>query len=172
MKKIYSIAALLLFVVIGVYAQEHNHNHVNYLTAAEFKAKVFDYSVQEYKFNGTKPVLVDFYATWCGPCKALSPVVEAVAHNYEGEIDVYKVDVDKEPELAQAFGIRSIPALLFVPSEGTPNLLGGYMYYERLAINVAVLLLNRPLPTELVQIYQMQMQRQQEAVQQKEEKAE
>ncbi|MCQ2236836.1 MAG: thioredoxin [Bacteroidales bacterium] len=155
------IAALSLFAIINVAAQT-THEHVHFLTSEEFKSKVFDYTKQEYKFNGTKPVLVDFFATWCGPCKAMSPVIEAIAHNYEGEIDVYKVDVDKETEIAQAFGIRSIPTLLFVPAEGTPNLLGGYMYYERLAINVAVLLQNKPFPAELVQIYQMQMQRMQE----------
>lgn len=172
MKRVYTLAAMLLFVVISLCAQEaHVHNHVKYITAEEFKAKVFDYTVQEYKFKGTKPVLIDFYATWCGPCKALSPVVESVAHNYASEIEVYKVDVDKETELAQAFGIRSIPSLLFVPAEGTPNMLGGFMYYERLALNVAVLLQNKPLPTELVQIYQMQMQRQQEAQQQSQQNA-
>ncbi|MDO4462442.1 MAG: thioredoxin domain-containing protein [Bacteroidia bacterium] len=159
--KITLFLSIFLFVFVGAFAQNPQRK-VNYLTSEEFKAKVFDYSKPEYKFNGSKPVLVDFYATWCGPCKALSPVVEAVARNYDGQIDVYKVDVDKEQEVAQAFGIRSIPALLFVPAEGTPNLLGGYMYYERLAINVAVLLLNQQLPTELVQIYQMQMQRMQE----------
>lgn len=161
MKRILTTMLLAVVAIISSNAQEQKE-YVHNMTSEEFKAKVFDYTKSEYKFNGTKPVLVDFYATWCGPCKALSPIVEAIAQTYEGAIDVYRIDVDKEPEVSQAFGIRSIPSLLFVPQEGQPNMLGGFMYYERLAINVAVLLLNKPLPTELVQIYQMQMQRQQQ----------
>lgn len=161
MKRVLTIMLLVAVAVFSAYAQEQKE-YVRNMTSEEFKAKVFDYTNSEYKFNGTKPVLVDFYATWCGPCKALSPIVEAIAQTYEGTIDVYRIDVDKETEVSQAFGIRSIPSLLFVPQEGQPNMLGGFMYYERLAINVAVLLLNKPLPTEMVQIYQIQMQRQQQ----------
>ena len=148
--------------------QPQSDEVVKYITASDFKANVFDYSVGEYKFLGKKPVLIDFYATWCGPCKALSPIVDAIAHNYSSLIDVYKVDVDNEPELAQVFGVRSIPALLFVPKDGIPRMLGGYMYYERLALNVAVLLLGQQLPQEIVQLYQIQQQQLQQQQQTKE----
>lgn len=102
---------------------------VNYLTTSDFKKKVMDYEKhpQEWVFEGTRPAIVDFYATWCGPCKMTAPVVEELARDYRGKIDFYKVDVDKEKELAAAFGIQSIPTFLFIPSEGTPTAQMGAM---------------------------------------------
>jgi len=90
---------------------------------------VMDYekNPQSWVFKGDKPVIIDFYATWCGPCKATAPVLEEVAGDYEGKIDVYKVDVDKQAELASLFGIRSIPSLLFIPKEGKPTMQTGSM---------------------------------------------
>ena len=106
--------------------------NVVHLTTAEFMKRVADVSTNatEWKFLGDKPAIVDFYATWCGPCKQMSPVLEEVANEYEGQIDVYKVDVDKEPELSQIFGIRSVPTLLFAPKDGKPQMMSGALGYQ------------------------------------------
>ena len=107
---------------------------VTELTTADFKTKVRNYEQhpQEWVFEGKRPALVDFYATWCGPCKALSPIVEELAEKYDGKVDFYKVDVDKQEELAALFGIRSIPSLLFIPMEGQPEMSVGAMNMEQL----------------------------------------
>jgi len=76
--------------------------------------------------------VIDFYATWCGPCKATAPVVEALAEAYAGKVDFYKVDVDAQEELASFFGIRSIPSLLFIPQEGKPSMQVGAMNRQQL----------------------------------------
>ena len=87
-----------------------------------FKQKVFNYEInKEWKFEGNLPVIIDFYATWCGPCRMLSPKVEDIAREYAGKIVVYKVDTDKEPLLAQSMGISSLPTLLFIPLKGKPQ---------------------------------------------------
>jgi thioredoxin 1 len=98
-----------------------------HLTKADFLKKVCNYEVnnKEWKYEGDKPCIVDFYATWCGPCKQLSPILEEVAKEYEGKINVYKIDVDQENELASVFGVRSIPTLLFIPMEGQPTISQG-----------------------------------------------
>lgn len=99
------------------------------LTKAEFLQKVanIDASPAEWKYLGDRPALIDFYATWCGPCRMVAPVLEELAAEYGDSIYIYKIDTDKEQELAAAFGIRSIPSLLFVPMEGTPQMAQGAM---------------------------------------------
>ena len=95
---------------------------VNYLTTAEFKTKIFDYTNnREWKYEG-QPCVVDFYATWCGPCKRLAPIMDELSETYKGKITFYKVDVDQEKELAAAFGISSIPQVLYIPAGGKPSL--------------------------------------------------
>ena len=74
----------------------------------------------ELKFLGNKPVLLDFYATWCGPCRALEPILKELDNEYDGKIDIYKVNTEDEQELAGAFGVMSLPTLLFIPIEGKP----------------------------------------------------
>jgi len=98
------------------------------LTTDEFKAKVFDYEKnKEWKFEGNKPAVIDFYADWCGPCKMVAPVLEALSKEYEGKIDIYKVNTEDEQELASAFGIRSIPSILFIPMNEKPRMATGAM---------------------------------------------
>lgn len=97
------------------------------LNKADFLNKVANYetSPSEWKFLGERPAIIDFYATWCGPCKMLSPVLEELAAEYAGKIDIYKINVEEEEELAGVFGVRSVPTLLFVPMEGAPKMAQG-----------------------------------------------
>jgi len=93
-----------------------------HLTAKDFKEKVFNYETgKEWKYAGTLPAIVDFYADWCQPCKMVAPVLEELAHEYAGQIMIYKVNTEEEQELASFFGIQSIPTLLFIPREGQPQ---------------------------------------------------
>lgn len=99
---------------------------VEHLTAETFKAKVFNYEAnKEWKFEGTKPCLIDFYASWCGPCKMVAPILEELAKEYDGKLDIYKVDTEDQRELASVFGIQSIPSILFVPASGQPQMAMG-----------------------------------------------
>jgi len=96
------------------------------LTNEMFKKKIFNYDLsKEWKFEGDMPVIIDFYATWCGPCRMLSPRVEAIAKQFAGKIRVYKVDTDEEQLLSQTFGISGLPTLLFIPMEGQPQASSG-----------------------------------------------
>lgn len=98
------------------------------LNAETFNKKVSDIeNLEEFKYIGDKPAIIDFYATWCGPCKAVAPTLEKLADEYGDQIVIYKIDVDKERELAQAFGIRSIPTFLFIPLDGEPQMAMGAM---------------------------------------------
>jgi thioredoxin 1 len=97
-------------------------NQVVHLTAQDFKEKVFNYETgKEWKYEGTLPAIVDFYADWCSPCKMVAPILEDLALEYSGKIMVYKVNTENEQELASVFGIQSIPTLLFIPKEGQPQ---------------------------------------------------
>lgn len=96
-----------------------------------FIEKIFDFeSKKEWEFKGALPAIVDFYADWCGPCKMVSPILEKLAAEHEGKINIYKVDTDKEQELAAAFGIMSIPSLLFIPRKGEPQMARGALARE------------------------------------------
>ena len=104
---------------------------VEHLTKETFLNKVFNYEVnKEWKFEGEKPCVIDFYADWCAPCKIVSPVLEELADDFSGKIDVFKVNTEEEQELASAFGIKSIPSFLFVPAEGQPQMAMGALPKE------------------------------------------
>lgn len=97
-----------------------------HLTKDEFKSKVFDYEKnREWKYEGELPCIIDFYADWCAPCRIVAPVLEEIAGEYAGKLNVYKVNTEHEQELAAVFGIRSIPSILFVPKEGQPQMAVG-----------------------------------------------
>lgn len=104
---------------------------VEHLTKETFMDKVFNYEKnKEWKFEGQKPCIIDFYADWCGPCKIVSPVLEELAKEFEGKMDVFKINTEEEQELAAAFGIRSIPSFLFVPLTGKPQMAVGALPRE------------------------------------------
>jgi thioredoxin 1 len=112
------------------------------LTNDAFKKMVFNYELdKEWKYEGSKPLIIDFYADWCEPCRNLSPIVEEVAKEYEGKIIVYKVDTDKELILSQSLGISGLPTLLFIPAHGSPQMSTGAIPKESLiqAINEVLL---------------------------------
>ena len=96
------------------------------LTKETFLQKVCNYEQnKEWKFEGELPCIIDFYADWCGPCKMVGPVLKELAEEYQGKLNIYKVDTDAQQELAAAFGIRSIPSILFVPLNGKPQIAAG-----------------------------------------------
>lgn len=99
------------------------------LTKADFLSKIANYEENPnvWKFLGERPAIVDFYASWCGPCKMVAPILEELAEEYDGKIDIYKVNTEQEQELAMAFGIRSIPSILFIPMQGAPQMAQGAM---------------------------------------------
>lgn len=95
----------------------------------------------EWKYKGDRPAIVDFYATWCGPCRVLSPVLEEIASVYKGVVDVYKVDVDMCESVADAYGIRSIPTTFFVPLHGKPVKMVGAITKREIERQIAEVLL-------------------------------
>ena len=129
------VLGVMVFPVFGVYASEKENEKINKqvevkeLTKAEFLELVYDYEAnpQEWKYKGDKPCIVDFYASWCAPCRMLSPILKEIAKEYEGKIKVYKIDVDKEKALAADFHIQSIPALLWCAPDRKPMMTNGVL---------------------------------------------
>lgn len=112
---------MFLLLSLPMYAED-----VIYLTTEQFRERVFDYkNERDWKYLGDKPCVIDFYTTWCGPCKRLAPIMEELSQTYCGEVAFYKADTERERELAYLFGINSIPQVLYVPMEGKPMLLKG-----------------------------------------------
>jgi len=112
------------------------------LTKETFLSKVFNYEQnQEWKFEGELPCLIDFYADWCGPCKMVAPILEDLSKEFAGKINIYKVDTEAEQELAAAFGIQSIPSMLFCPKDGKPQMAMGALPKQAMtdAINEVLL---------------------------------
>lgn len=131
MKSIYKITALAVMIMIGLAscgnagAQNdkntgNNVKAVTELNADSFKTKVYDLSKETLVYLGDKPAIVDFAASWCGPCQRIAPILNELAKEYDGKIVIYKVDIDKHRELAKAFNVSSIPALLYIPINGDP----------------------------------------------------
>lgn len=116
-----------------------------HISKSEFLQNVWNYeeSPNEWKFLGKRPAVIDFYATWCAPCKRLAPILDEIADEYEGEVDIYKVDTGQEEELASVFGIRSIPTLYLCPVEGDPQMMQGAMPKQELLQAIKEILLDK-----------------------------
>jgi len=150
-KRLFSLTALLkLFLITSITAgnpvntikEGDGKVTVIYLTNETFKQLIFNYEKnKEWKYEGTKPVIIDFYASWCPPCKQLSPLVEEIAQEYSGKIVVYKVDTDKEKILAQHLGISGLPTLLFIPAKGKPQASMGFIPKETIVRTINNILL-------------------------------
>ncbi|MCB2220122.1 MAG: thioredoxin [Bacteroidetes bacterium] len=118
---------------------------MEHLTKQTFFDKVFNYEKnKEWKFEGDKPCIIDFYADWCQPCKMVAPILEELSEEYDGQINIYKVDTEAEQELAAAFGIRSIPSLLFCPKDAQPQMAMGALPKETFKQVINDVLLNAP----------------------------
>lgn len=154
MKKIALILLLAGVAFASCSGQTRKNNEQNkeekkmktiHLTKSEFLTKVVDYekNPNEWKYLGDKPAIIDFYASWCGPCKMLAPVLEELAAEYGDSIYIYKIDTEQEQELAAAFNIRSIPTLLFVPMSGAPQLAQGALPKATLKEAIDKVLLNK-----------------------------
>lgn len=129
----------------GVEASTGAEGKVVHITKADFLAKVFNYekSPNQWVYEGDKPCIVDFYADWCGPCRMVSPILEELAEKYKGKIIIYKINVDKEKELAGVFGVQSIPTILFIPKEGKPMLAQGALPKEEFVKQIDNFLLKK-----------------------------
>jgi len=116
---------------------------MEFLNLETFKSKVFDYEKKkEWEFNGDLPCIIDFYADWCGPCKMVSPILESLSKEYQGKINIYKIDTEKEQELSGMFGISSIPSILFVPKSGKPQMSVGALSKDAFIKGINDILLN------------------------------
>lgn len=133
MKKLsgFLIFALMLSFSTG-YSQDEERIVPEHLTVETFKEKVFDFekNPDKWVFEGDTPCIIDFYADWCKPCKLIAPIMEDLANDYEGKVTIYKVNTEQQRELSKIFGIRSIPAVLFVPKEGQPQMSTGALPKE------------------------------------------
>lgn len=153
LKDLFLISVVLLLVSCSMSAKSDKNEtekvaaqgEVVVLDKATFLTKVYNYekNQSEWVYEGEKPCIVDFYADWCGPCKKIAPVLKELAGEYKNDIIVYKINVDNEKELAAAFGIQSIPTLLFIPAKGKPQLAQGALSKEQFVEQINGFLLGK-----------------------------
>ncbi len=153
MKTYILIMVAVLTLGVGCISNAQNSNNTKSestmgtvkMTKADFLTKVTDYesNPSEWNYLGDKPALIDFYASWCGPCKMIAPILEDLAKEYGDQIVIYKIDTEAEPELAALFNIRSIPTLLFIPKDDKPQLTQGAMSKEQFRATIDEILLGK-----------------------------
>ena len=133
MKKLIGLLfASILFAGFSVQSQDEEKIKPEHLTVETFKTLVYNYEAnpEEWVFEGDKPCVVDFYADWCKPCKLIAPIMEELANEYKGEVNIYKINTEQQRELSKVFGVRSIPTVLFVPMKGKPQMSQGALPKE------------------------------------------
>ncbi|MCD4664546.1 MAG: thioredoxin [Bacteroidales bacterium] len=133
MKKFFGLLLMTFFLsTFVVTAQDKDKVKPEHLTVETFKEKVFNFekNTEDWVYEGNLPCIVDFYADWCKPCKLIAPILDELAKEYDGKIKIYKVNTEKQRELSRVFGIRSIPAVLFCPMEGKPQMTTGALPKE------------------------------------------
>lgn len=110
-----------------------NNGKVVHLNTEQFIDQIFDYksNPKTWVYKGDLPAIIDFYAEWCQPCKRVAPIMDELAKDYSGKINIFKIDTDKNQELAGMFGIRSIPSILFIPKDGQPQMFTGAFPKEK-----------------------------------------
>ena len=153
LKGLFLISVVLLLVSCSMSAKSDKNEtekvaaqgEVVVLDKANFLTKVYNYekNQSEWVYEGEKPCIVDFYADWCGPCKKVAPILKELAGEYKNDIIIYKINVDNEKELAAAFGIQSIPTLLFIPAKGKPQLAQGALSKEQFVEQINGFLLGK-----------------------------
>lgn len=122
---------------------------MEHLNKETFLKKVFDFeNKKEWEFAGERPAIIDFYADWCAPCRMVAPILEELAKEYDGKIDIYKIDTEAEQELASVFGIRSIPSILFVPMNDRPQMAAGALPKESFVQAINEILLPASVPAQ------------------------
>ena len=135
---------LFLTLCLSISALVWTNAEVIYLSEADFKKKIMDYTTEEdWTYYGKKPAVIDFYTTWCGPCKRLAPIMEELSETYKNKVIFYKVDTERERALAHVFQISSIPQVLYIPVEGKPILLKGLYPKENIIQIIDEHLLNK-----------------------------
>ena len=118
-------------------SMETKNGKVITLNKKEFKAKIFDYSfTKEWNYKGEIPAVIDFYADWCMPCKMVVPLLNQLSEEYDGRVKFYKINTEKDPEVAKLFGISSIPTLLFIAHAGNPTVVRGAQSIGALRKNI------------------------------------
>ena len=139
MRKSILIALWMVLGTLSVLAED-----VVYITTEQFRTRIFDYKTEkDWTYKGDKPCIIDFYTTWCGPCKRLAPIMEELSQTYCDQVVFYKADTERERELAYVFGISSIPQVLYIPKGGKPMLLKGLYPKEEIVKIIDEFLLNK-----------------------------
>lgn len=111
---------------------------IEIISTEKFKNDIFNFEAHtEWTYEKDQPIIVNFYADWCGPCRLFSPILEQVSNNYQGKLAVYKINIDQSPEIPNLFGIRSVPTTLFISKGEEPALAMGVMQLEDMQKAVA-----------------------------------
>ena len=144
-KRIWTIVLMCVMALVPMVKSVADD--VVYITTDQFRTRIFDYKKEkEWKYQGDKPCVIDFYTTWCGPCKRLAPIMEEMSQKYCDQVKFYKADTERERELAYVFGISSIPQVLYIPVTGKPMLLKGLYPKEEIVKIIDEFLLGKKAP--------------------------